>query len=348
MRTPQGRDTTKRPTIRDVAAHAKVSTMTVSRVVNGSSLVTSDTRRAVENAIQALDYQPDGIARSMRIQRTRSIGFILPDLTNITNATVAQAIESEIMSSGYQLLTVSTQYRRDKEIAALRLMKKQRVEAVVLLLNDETDSGVLAEIEALGVRALMLDRDVPISADAVVSTHYEPMADAIRYLLGLGHQRIAAVLPPTTIRAGRLRRQAYVETMEAAGLAYAEVLVAHGNSLINEGRELTLQILSKTPRPTALILGTNQLTLGAMQAVRELDLRIPDDLSVIGSDDIVTTALLTPPLTILWRDMAAFGREAARILIDGLTQISGQQMRRVTMSTELLLRRSCTAPSKTF
>ena len=85
-----------------------------------------------------------------------------------------------------------------------------------------------------------------------------------------------------------------------------------------------------------------------MQAVRELDLRIPDDLSVIGSDDIVTTALLTPPLTILWRDMAAFGREAARILIDGLTQISGQQMRRVTMSTELLLRRSCTAPSKTF
>ena len=143
------------------------------------------------------------------------------------------------MSSGYQLLTVSTQYRRDKEIAALRLMKKQRVEAVVLLLNDETDSGVLAEIEALGVRALMLDRDVPISADAVVSTHYEPMADAIRYLLGLGHQRIAAVLPPTTIRAGRLRRQAYVETLEAAGLAYAEVLVAHGNSLINEGRELT-------------------------------------------------------------------------------------------------------------
>ena len=340
---PQGK-LEKRATIRDVARLAKVSDMTVSRVVNNSGPVTPETRRAVVKAIDTLGYHPNAIAQSMRQARTRTVGFIIPDLTNITNAAIAQAIESEIARAGYQMLLVSTQSNTDKELAAIQLLKNQRVEGAAILISDETSAPVLAAVGKIGVPVVLLDRDSPLDVDAVLSKHREPVVDAITYLVTLGHRRIAAVLPPIEIRAGRLRREGYVAGLTQHGLEVDEGLIVHGAPSVDGGRELALGLLQGTDRPTALIVGTNQLTLGVMQAVRELNLSVPNDISVIGSDDIVTTSILSPPLTIMWRDMAVFGHRAAELLVSRVEGFSGPP-RHVVLPTELILRRSCAPPN---
>jgi LacI family transcriptional regulator len=334
----------RRATIRDVAEAAGVSDMTVSRSLNAPHSVRLETRRKVEQAIIALDYEPNAMARGMRTSSTSTIGFILPDITNSTNAIIAQAAEGVFTREKYRMILLSTGYNAKTEADFLARVPGNIVDGVVIALSDESNPDIQALLSSLSTPYVVLDRDLPFATDSIKSEHEGAMREALRHLYQLGHRRIGLVMSPLLIRPGRLRIEAFQQFMREHDLDESDRLVRTVPQTVEDGRDATAALLNANPRPSAIIVGSNQLTFGALQAIRAAKLSIPDDISVIGADDKVLTDLLTPPLSVIWRDMSEVGRAAAKLL---LSRLSGDTTppRNIIVSSELILRASSAPPS---
>ena len=215
----------RRPTIKDVAREAEVSTVTVSRVVNGSPQVQPETRARVEAAMLRLGYSPNLAARSMRTSLTQTVGFLVPDLTSYPNAAVAQAAERRLAEEGYAVLLASSDYRAERERRVLEVLRTRQVDGIVLYVCDEQDPALRAAVAKLDVPLVVLDRDLPVEADCVLSEHVGAMGEAVRYLTLLGHRRMALLLTDLRIRPVRERRRGFEAAIEAAGLAQDEQTV---------------------------------------------------------------------------------------------------------------------------
>ena len=336
----------KGPTINDVARAACVSNMTVSRVLNGSGYVSAGTRKRVEAPISDLRYQPNSLAQGMRTNTTRTVGFILPDITNSTNATVAQTVEGIFAKNGYRLLLGITGFDLELEAQFLRSFQQRTVDGVIAVLADETSEKIHALLQSSRVPIVVIDRDLPFAIDTVWSEHKATMREVVRYLTGLGHRRIGLVMSPVTMRPGHHRVEAFMEVMHDLGLDPDPLLIRWERQLVENGYRSALDLLRRPSRPTALVVGANQQTVGALQAVRELGLRIPDDLSFVGADENLMTSLIEPPLTVIWRDMELIGAHAAILLLERLGQPTRAEVRTVTVDSEVILRRSCAPPKK--
>jgi LacI family transcriptional regulator len=344
MKPPVKRTETRRATIRDVASAAGVSDMTVSRSLNAPNTVRPETRRKVELAVSELGYEPNAMARGMRTSSTSTIGFILPDITNTTNASIAQAAELVFTRAKYRMMLLATGYSARAEADFLARVPGNIVDGIVVALSDETDPTIHELLSSLSVPYVVLDRDLPFATDSIKSEHESAMHEALRHLVRLGHRRIGLVMSPLVIRPGRARIEAFRAFMKEHGLADSDRLIRTVPQTVEDGRDAMTALLNENPRPSAIIVGSNQLTFGAMQAIRAAGLTIPDDISVIGADDKVLTDLLTPPLTVIWRDMAEVGRAAAKLLLARLSGDVGPP-RNITINSELILRASCGPPS---
>ncbi|MGH6916424.1 MAG: LacI family DNA-binding transcriptional regulator, partial [Geminicoccaceae bacterium] len=195
----------RRATIKDVARAAKVSTVTVSRVANAPSLVRPETRARVEQAMRELGYAPNAAAQSMRTKVTRTIGFMVPDLTNYPNAAVAKAAEATLADAGYYMLLTNSDYDPRREERFLRLLRSRQVDGIILYLSDEDDPKVHATIRGLGVPVVVLDRHLPFAVDTVLSEHEPAMRRTVAQLARLGRRRLALVAPDLRIRPLRER-----------------------------------------------------------------------------------------------------------------------------------------------
>lgn len=333
----------KRPTIRDVAKASGVSYMTVSRVMNGSSTVKIEARKRVEMAVKKLDYQPNEMARSMRTSSTKTIGFMLPDITNTTNAAIAQAAETVLAEAGFRMILLSTGFESGREAEYLHKLPGNIVDGMIAAIVDEDDLDTQELIASCQAPVVVIDRDLPFPIDTVKSEHKTAMRSALRHLTSLGHKKIGIVMSPLSMRPGKVRVEAYRKFMEEAGIEIDDRLVKAVPQSPEEGRLATLRILGLRPRPTALLVGANQLTFGAMQAIQELGIKVPEELSVIGADDLLATGLFNPPLTVIWRDMAEVGRYAAKLLLERLSQKNSEPCE-IILKSELILRASCDKP----
>lgn len=331
------------PTINDVARRAKVSNMTVSRVVTRNGYVSDKTRRKVEAAIAELGYQPNAAAKSMRTKSTQSIGFILPDLANSAHAIVAQTAEALLARQGYRMVLGSTGFSPEREGQFFSSSQQNTVDGVIAVITDETLTSLHALIQKSRVPIVILDRDLPFPIDTVYSEDRGSMRDVVRYLAKLGHERIALMTSPLKARPGRLRRQAFEEALVEMGLECDPSLVRLRHQISANGYQAALELL-KTPRPpTALIVAANQLTFGALRAIKEAGLKIPDDISLVGSDEGFLSSVVDPPLTIMARDMQAVGTHAANMLLARLAD-PDQPAQSVTVRSEVILRQSCDRP----
>lgn len=335
---------TKGPTINDVARAAGVSGMTVSRVLNRAGYVSDGARGRVEAAVAALGYRPNSLAQGMRTNTTRTVGFVLPDITNATNAVVAQTAERVLARAGYRLLLGSTGFDVDLEAQFLQSFQQHTVDGLIAVLADDTAPRTHALLRESRVPVVIIDRDLPFPVDTVWSDHATSMIELVRYLTGLGHRRIGLIMSPMSMRPGRHRVAAFNQAMQDAGLAPDSSLVRWERQLVGDGYRAALDLLQRPRRPTALVVGANQQTFGALQAARELQLRIPDDLSFVGADENVTTSLVEPPLTVIWRDMELVGQHAAQLLLERLAKPARTEVRTVTVPSEIILRRSCAPP----
>jgi LacI family transcriptional regulator len=306
-----------RPTIKDVARVASVSTVTVSRVANAPALVKAETRARVERAMEKLGYTPNAAAQSMRTKVSRTIGFMVPDLSNYPNAAVAKAAEKTLADAGYYMLLTDSDHDPRREERFLRLLRARQVDGIILYLSDEDDPEVQATLQQLGVPLVVLDRKLPFPVDTVFSEHEAAIRATVSHLVGLGRRRLALVTPDLRIRPRRERVRAFRAAVRAAGLERSEQQVVLANMGAVQGA--IERALAATPRPDTLLIDGSRLLAAAFQILRRQRLKVPREIAVIAIDAVEPLAAAMPEVIGIARDFAEIGTRAAQLMIDRLS-----------------------------
>jgi LacI family transcriptional regulator, galactose operon repressor len=330
------------PTIYDVAKLAGVSTATVSRSLNGTGQTAPSTRLAIEAAVRQLGYQPNRIARSLVTKSTQTIALLLPDITNPFYASLVSGIEERTLALGYTMLLCTTEGDSAREELYLNLLRSKQVDGALvdgLVLSADRVARFVAE----GFPIVCLDRNVASNAVPLVQVDNHLGARlATEHLLELGHTRIAHVAGAPELRISGERVEGYQEALSRAGIEADPALLAVGGFTEDGGYEAARALLSGAPRPTAIFAANDLSAVGALEAIAESGLKVPDDVSVVGFDDLRLAAYTTPPLTTIHQPARQIGERATSLLLD-LTM--GKKVRRLRTLLEpgLVVRRS-TAP----
>lgn len=331
-----------RVTIRDVATQAGVSHQTVSRVLNANERVAPETRARVEAAIAALGYRPNASARSLAAGRTFAFACIAPNLTDYTFASIIEGAEAEAHQHGYFVLSTSAPDEASFAPLIEELVSSQRVDGLLVInpYADRRHTLLPAHFPVVLVGA----RPRPTAPDSVALDDEAAAHMAIQHLLALGHRRIALITGPAVEDCTTDRTAGYYATLAAAGLAPDPALVVEGDWSASSGAAAIHHWLAQQSSFTALFAQNDRMAIGAIRALRETRRHVPDDISVIGFDDMPLTAYFDPPLTTIRQDMAFSGREAARLLIRRLAapDTTAEHLR---LPAQLIIRCS-TAPVK--
>lgn len=326
--------------IKDVARIAGVAVSSVSRVLTGHPDVSDRMRETVRRAVVESGYEPDMVAQSLRSGRTMSIGFVVGDITNPLMSEIGLAAEMRLSDDGYSVLLANSKSRPRGDAQNISEFRRRKVDGLLLSLTNETADDVRALLLDWETPAVLLDRDlddVPVAR--VLFDHESGFTAATRHLLDLGHERIAVLAGPSSIRPTRVRVEAVTQTMRSSGKGEPTVLL--GSFSARHGHRSTLELLKGDERPTALILGGNQLLPGALRALNELSLSVPGDVSLVTADGGDLAALHTPTISSVQRDFAEMGQVAAEVLLD---MMRGGSPRTVTLPTTFRPRDSTGAP----
>lgn len=330
-------------TIRDVASKAGVSVATVSRVLNDKKLVREDTSREVRDAARSLRYVPNVAARSLSGRRSHTIGVLLPDVHGQFFSEVIRGIDTAARNAKYHIL-VSGWHSDSAEMMEMINTMRGRVD------------GLLVMAPNLGGAALrsQLTFDLPMvilnssddQHDAITIDNFGGAQAMMRHLMGLGHTRIAFIKGPPRNVDARERLRGYRHALRRAAGGPLEAIELEGDFSVEAGTEAARRILSqKNKRPTAVFAANDSMAVGAISTLMESGLHVPDDVAVVGFDDIPIVRYITPALTTVRIDIAEMGRSAFSLLFDSITD-RRHLARRESIATSLVVRRSCgsTAP----
>lgn len=333
----------RRPTIRDVARIAGVSTVTVSRVANTPELVQPATRERVQRAMQTLGYVPNLAARTMRTNHTRSVGFVVPDLVNFSNAAVAQSAERYLAEAGYCMLVSSSDWRVEQEVRAIEALGTRQVDGLILYVSDEDAPGPGEAVQRYRTPCVVLDRTLAIAADLVLSDHGPAIRETVRYLVGLGHRRLALFAPDLRVRPIREREAAFMAAIAETGLATDDQLLLRARPEDHLRFQAAQALFERDEPPTAVIAEGSRLVRSVIVTARARGLAVPEDLSLVGLDAADIAAATTPELTSVQRDYAEIGRTAVELLLERLACPEAAP-RRVLLESQVLLKGSCAPP----
>lgn len=331
-------------TIHDVAARAGVSSATVSRFLNGGRV-----RRAgaIRLAIEELRFHPNALARSLKSGATRAIGVVVPDITNPFFAAIVKGIESVTRDDDYDLLLCNTDESVDREHRIVATLMAKKVDGLLMAPATE-HAEPPSYLVSTGVPIVFIDRRLAGGDfDSVLVDNEGGAALAARHLMSLGHERIAMVSGPLETTPGRERYDGFVEALRAAGLQLRTESIALSDFREDGGYQSTLRLLGAQPAPTAIFVANNLMSMGALRAIHDLGLRIPDDISFLGFDDLDLGELLDPPLTVIDRPMEEQGVLAMRLLLNRMERRDMGPARTVRLETKLTIRASCAAPMLT-
>jgi LacI family transcriptional regulator len=331
----------KRPTQSDVAKLAGVSRATVSYVVSGSLDVpiSDETRKRVLDAVSQLNYAPDARARSLRSGDSNTIGLLIPDLHNPHYWSIVQGVEETVRRQGYDLLLTSTSLDPEREAQTLAALSSRRVDALILTLSFlEQSKSSLTHLTVNGYPVVTLG-NTSFNADAVVATYRTATAQIMAHLLTQGHTRIGFIFGVGSKELATNRMAVYQESLIEAGIAVDPELIDYSGPRIEDGYQAALRLLARTPRPTALLVINDWLAIGALRAIGEEGLRVPEEISIASFDDTEMAAYLNPPLTSVRSNGHELGRQAAIMALERLQQ-PGRPIHRVQIEAELVMRQS--------
>jgi LacI family transcriptional regulator len=328
-------------TTRDVARRAGVSSSTVSHVLNDSRFVSDDKRQRVLQAMDDLGYEPNAVARSLKVNRSTTLGLIISDISNPFFADVIRGAEDVAQANGYTLILCNSDEDPVKEATYLRELRAKRVDGLLL-----APAGHAHEYLRKLVRAcfpiVFLDRDLgslPIAA--VVLDNEAAAYEAVSHLIRLGHRRIAAVSGRPFISTTTERLAGYARALREAGLAIDEHLVASGGSRVDGGAQAAAQLLALDPRPTAVFSGNNLMTIGVLSALAAHGLEVPGDMAVVGIDDFPWADVLRPRLTTVAQPTYELGRVSTELLLKVMRAGPSTAPERVVLTGTLRVRESC-------
>jgi DNA-binding LacI/PurR family transcriptional regulator len=340
------RATGARPTIRDVAKLAGVSTQTVSNVINDRPVTRPETRRRVEVAIRELGYERDALARALRLRRTHALGFLMEDQSRLALQDPAHAslLTGMVERSRHHEYTVTVYVSSPDAIDRYvsTILRQQRVAGLFLSLQgpEGKHAGLIERLAEQGVPMVLLEQRPPVPGVCAVTSDNEGGGRAIaRHLLELGHRRLAILTGTTPWPGGERRFHGFLDVTAAAGL---EVPIWRSPGWAVEAARATMRPLLAGPRPTAVFAANDVLAVGVLRAAEDVGLDVPRDLSVAGFDDFDFATMVRPSLTTVRIDFAEMGEWAAEALIT--IAEGGEPAAVVTLPTTLLVRESTASP----
>jgi LacI family transcriptional regulator len=327
-------------TIQDVADRASVSIATVSHVLNNTRFVSEVTRTAVIEAIRDLNYHPSAAARSLSSRKTRALGMVISDITNIFFGRMIQGVLDVITPEGYNLVLCTTRESTAKEEEHFELLFGRAVDGLIAAATSRRWS-TLQLAEAGQIPMVFVDRMFEGMEGPFVGVDNERGAyEAVSHLLKDGHERIGIVAGLLGMPSMDERVAGYKRALQEHHAPLDEALIAFGDLSVKGGKQSTLELLSNPAPPTALFINNNQLTLGALQAIQQLGWKCPEDVALACFDDHPWAGVACPPLTTVRQPDYEIGHTAARIL---MKMIGGEPLAqdRVILKPELIVRQSC-------
>jgi LacI family transcriptional regulator len=333
----------RRITMREVADTAGVSLGTVSRVVNANRSVRESVRKRVLDAMDSLGYVPNAVAQSMRMQATMAVGCMVSEVSNPLFAMAVSAAEKVFLDAGYTMVLTNSRDSGEREIEALSLFLRRRLDGLICTVSDEENKELISTLKKIRMPVVLLERQLSIACDWVTTDHYAGVYQATSYLLTLEHRDIALITVTQKALPGRERARAFAKAFADRGLRRNDELTAYHGFSADYGYSAAYNFLTSENPPTAIIAGANQM-VGVLKVVRMLNLRVPEDLSIICIGDTDLAELFSPPLTVVRWDIPRVGAAAAEILISRLNGKSRQSPVQMTIPAELVLRGSCCPP----
>ncbi len=306
-------------TVVDVAQRAGVSVSTVSRILNGTARVSDDKRRAVEAAVEALQFQPNPSARSLKMGTTMSIGVLVQDIDSPFFTRLLRGIEEGLQGTGYVPIVVSGHWNAVEEAERIRLLMSRRIDGLVLLCGHLPDKAIVefARQQPISVAGRVLEGP---NVQATWLDQVQAGYLATQHLLAMGHRRIAHIAGPADHTDAGLRQKGYVKALEEHGLKPDPALGTRSDFNETGGLMAMNRLLDGGQPFSAVFAANDQSAYGAMMAMHRRGIRVPDDVSVIGIDDLPASAFLTPPLTTVHQPLYEVGRHAACALLRLLGQ----------------------------
>jgi LacI family transcriptional regulator len=330
-------------TIRDVARAAGVSTATAARALGGYGHASPAARRKVSESARQLGYRPNVVARALVSRATTTVGLVVGDIENPFFAAAARGLADVMDAHGYTVLLANADEDAGRERRAVDALRARQVDGMVVVPAPGASPEHLAELVAAGVPLVLLDRAVVgVAADSVLARNVAGARAAVAHLAGLGHRRIGVVSDSPEITSSAERIQGYRQALRAAGIAPEPGLISIGGPTRDDGEAAALRLLDRPDRPTAVFTANNFMTVGALRAARSLALRIPEDVALVGFDDLDWTTLVQPPVTVVRQPVAELGRVAGERLLRRLEGDAGPP-KRIRLDANLIVRGSCGA-----
>ncbi len=302
--------------IREIAKRAKVSPATVSRTINRVATVDPELAKRVWKVVNELGYYPDTQARALVSGRTHTFGLVVSEITNPFFPEIVQAFENIAVQHGYELLLTSTIHDADRMKLAVRRMIERRVEGVAIMTFGLEDA-LLANLQYRNLPLVFVDVGPSMPKISNIRIDYKHgIQQAVQHLLGLGHERIAFVSGPLRLKSSMSRKRAFLESMREGGCKIVPELQVEGDHTVEGGVSALAQLLAGTVRPTGILCSNDMSAIGVMRKAYESGIRIPQELSVIGFDDIRAAQYVYPPLTTVQMSQTELARLAFSALLN--------------------------------
>jgi DNA-binding LacI/PurR family transcriptional regulator len=324
--------------IKDVARAAQVSHSTVSRALSHSTLVREETRKRIQQLAEEMGYTPNAAARSLVTKRTGALGLVVTTIADPFISEVVRGIEETALDEGYGVILSQSNAEVSRELAATRALREKRVDAVIVSASRVGDL-YMPLLEEIQVPIVLVNSEQSSKrVHFVLSDDVQGGRLATEHLLSLGHRRIGYVTGPPDGKSSENRLRGYRQALQAAGIEPTPQWVAQGTGHYHGGEKGLQTLLSVAPELTAVFCYNDTTAIGALRFARGRGMRVPEDLSLIGFDDILFAAYTEPPLTTIAQQKYEMGRLVARMAFE---LIAGQQVQDIVLPTRLVIRESC-------
>ncbi len=341
----------KQATLSDIAANVGVAPMTVSRVMNGNGYVSEETREKVMRVAKEMNYRRNGLAHNLKRQRTETIGLVLGDISNPYSTELANAIRETLSAHGYNLFICISEHSAKEDIAAFESLVNHSVDGLIVATrSNKGGDEYLKGIVESNVPVVLIGRDFQHpSVDFVSTDNLNGGFEATRHLIDLGHRRIGFIGATLSGGSSLKRLQGYLNALEQHQIPVDERLITGRKESISEvpgystekmGYEGMKRLLSLPERPTAVFARNDFTAIGAMTAIKEAGLRIPEDIAIVGFDDIPLAIHTSPTLTTVRQPMRLQGQFAAQMLLQRIESSETEERREQILNCELIIRKS--------
>lgn len=325
-------------TMKDIARRTGLGLATISSYFNGGN-VREKNRIKIEAAIEELHYEVNEVARGLKTNATKTIGVVIPELNNIFCSEIITGMEDILRSHGYATIVCDCRTDRMLEKEAVDFLSRKRVDGIVNMPVDVTGSH-LETFQKTDRPIVLIDRRIQgLDCDSVLVDNHRAAQDAVEYLIKNGHRKIGIIGGPRDVFTAQERLKGYCKAHELSGIPVRESLIFHGDYTIQGGVRALEELVKRNRDMTAVFVANYEMTMGAVIGINELGIRIPEELSVIGFDNLQFARACSPKLTIVSQPTQEIGREAARIL---LGHLDGKETSRVAekLQTEMIMGRS--------